>query len=460
MKIYNNIKTSKIYGWSRKDFSNSYYNTVENLNEIEEFFQWVKKTGKNVSLRSAGNSYGDNTLNNENIILHHKNYNKILNFDENNGLIEVESGITMLEIIEFTAPKKWMLEVCPAKKDISVSGCLSNNVHGKNCFKKGYFGEYVLEFYLYSYEKGILKCSRKENSDIFFCVISGLGILGIILSVKIKLRKIKSFYLYNTTTKFNNIANIVENLEIAKNFSEFNIASCDTTKFSNLSMPGIIYSSDYTNDNNFNLKKITDKKIINFINNLYLMSKYLPFIDILANLFFSLNASGKFINNKKNIISFFQMNFLLDIYLPKYNFFFKKGFIEYQAVFDTKNTNIALNELRKVLHKNNTYGLISAVKAYRKSSEKFIFALNKNGYCTSFDIPYENENKMNKIIRELNNVTIKYDGQLYMAKTPCLNSDEFNEMYKNKNDFLKIKKKLDPKNIIQSDLTKRLELFV
>ena len=46
---------------------------------------------------------------------------------------------------------------------------------------------------------------------------------------------------------------------------------------------------------------------------------------------------------------------------------------------------------------------------------------------------------MNKIIRDLNEITLKYNGQLFLGKTPCLNHEEFREMYKNTDEFLKIK---------------------
>ena len=65
---------------------------------------------------------------------------------------------------------------------------------------------------------------------------------------------------------------------------------------------------------------------------------------------------------------------------------------------------------------------------------------------------------MDKVARELNEVTIKFNGQVYMAKTPYINSKEFNEMYSNIDKFKEIKKELDPKNIIQSNLSRRLSL--
>ena len=69
-------KKNKVYGWGRHDYSLSYYNEVENLEKINEIFDYAIKKNISVSLRSGGRSYGDNTLNDNNIILRHSPENK------------------------------------------------------------------------------------------------------------------------------------------------------------------------------------------------------------------------------------------------------------------------------------------------------------------------------------------------------------------------------------------------
>ena len=451
-------KKEKIYGWARYDYSLSYYNEVENLEKINEIFDYAIKKNISVSLRSGGRSYGDNTLNNNNIILKHSNYEKILNFDHQNGIIAVQSGITFDKIIQYIVPKGWIFHVCPAHRYITISGALSNNVHGKNCFLKGFFGEYVEEFTFFSYHKGIIKCSRSENSKYFYSIISGLGILGLILDVKIRLRKINSFYLNNETNKFKNINGILEYMESSKKEKEFNIASFDATKFSNKEMSGIVYSSDFLDDGNLTISDYNPSKVANLINLIFIYSKKIPFVNSLANIAFSLKTRGVFLKKKQSTISYAQMNFLIDIILPRYNFFFKKGFVEYQVMFRSEYCKKAFVNLMNVLKRHNSSSLTSSVKAYRKNKEPFVFGLQQNGFCLSFSIPHEKHVNMNKLMRELNETTIKYEGQLYLAKTPYVNYEEFKIMYKNIDNFLEIKKELDPKNLIKSNMSERLKL--
>ena len=99
---------------------------------------------------------------------------------------------------------------------------------------------------------------------------------------------------------------------------------------------------------------------------------------------------------------------------------------------------------------------MSSFKSYKASDEKYIFGLNKNGYCLTFDIPYQKDLKFDTLIRKINEITIKYNGQVYFGKTPCVNNEEFKKMYKNYKQFEVVKKNYDSEFIVVSEMTNRL----
>ena len=128
--------------------------------------------------------------------------------------------------------------------------------------------------------------------------------------------------LFSVSSPFKNINEILDYMESSKEEKEFNIASFDATKFSNNEMSGIVYSSDFLDDGNLTVSDYNPNKIISLVNLIFVYSKKIPFVDSLANIAFSLKTRGVFLKKKRSIISYAQMNFLLDIVLPKYNFFF------------------------------------------------------------------------------------------------------------------------------------------
>ena len=150
------------------------------------------------------------------------------------------------------------------------------------------------------------------------------------------------------------------------------------------------------------------------------------------------------------------MNFLNDINLPIYNYIFKNGFVEYQVVFDSSKFFDGINEIHNLLKEDRRTSYLSSMKAYKAANEKYNLGLRKNGYCITLDIPFEKGAKFDLFIRKLNEITINYGGQVYLGKTPCLNHEEFKEMYPHYYRYEKIKLALDPNNLIRSNMSSRL----
>ena len=87
---------------------------------------------------------------------------------------------------------EWSIYSIPGSLDVTIGGCIGNDVHGKDSFKFGNFGENVIEIEVILSDKKIIKCSKETNKEIFKAVIGGLGLIGIITKVKLKLKKINS----------------------------------------------------------------------------------------------------------------------------------------------------------------------------------------------------------------------------------------------------------------------------
>ena len=450
-----NFNNKKIYGWSKSNYSRCNYLEISNLEQITETFDYAKKNNNKISLRGGGRSYGDNTLNKNNIVLKYIADKNIYSFNELSGEILVSGSCTLIELLKFTIPKGWMLNVSPASQFITIAGAISNNVHGKNCSAKGYFGDYIERIEILTPDKGVLNCTNIENSELFYSVISGLGAFGIILKAKIKLRKIKTIKINTDINYVRNIDEAVEKSEsLIKNY-EYNIGSLNFTRFNNSVTDGKIRSSNFTEDADLKQSNSEANFLIYIINYLLLFNK-LPIIDKITEYSFSKITSKKISNTKKIIENYYSMNFLGDKYLPLYNNFFRNGFIEYQVIFDKNDYLKAINEIEYLLQANNYSSYMSSFKAYKASNSKYLFGLEKNGFCITLDIPFEKGKKFQYFVRKLNEITIKYNGQVYLGKTPCINNEEFKTMYKNYPEFKKLKIYYDPNFLLVSEMTNRL----
>jgi FAD/FMN-containing dehydrogenase len=65
----------------------------------------------------------------------------------------------------------------------------------------------------------IITCSREENSDKFWATIGGMGLTGIILTAKFKLKNIESAYIRQESIKAENLDEIFNLFEESESWT-------------------------------------------------------------------------------------------------------------------------------------------------------------------------------------------------------------------------------------------------
>src|SRR5690606_11717505 len=69
-----------------------------------------------------GRCYGDASLSGE--VVNTLRYDKILAFDEVNGVIRCQSGLLLADLLKVIVPRGWFLPVTPGTKFITVGGAV------------------------------------------------------------------------------------------------------------------------------------------------------------------------------------------------------------------------------------------------------------------------------------------------------------------------------------------------
>lgn len=194
----------KITNWGLYPVIDAEMKSGETLREVRNFLM----ENKEVIARGNGRSYGDAAL--SDAIFSTKRLNKFISFDRIEGVLECESGVLLSDILEISVPQGYFLNVTPGTKFISVGGAIASDVHGKNHHAEGCFSEYVISFQLMKANGEVIQCSRQENEEVFWATIGGMGLTGIILSAKIKLKNIESSYIRQESIKAENLDEIFQ----------------------------------------------------------------------------------------------------------------------------------------------------------------------------------------------------------------------------------------------------------
>ena len=143
--------------------------------------------------RGMGRSYGDASLADHLLIM--TRLDQFIVFDAERGELRCGAGVTLAACLELTVPRGWFLPVLPGTGMVTVGGAIAADVHGKNHHHDGSFSEFVEDFEMMLADGSRLTCSRHEHAELFQATAGGMGLTGVILAARLRLKAITSSYI-------------------------------------------------------------------------------------------------------------------------------------------------------------------------------------------------------------------------------------------------------------------------
>ncbi len=175
-------KNDTYSGWGRALKAHGELARPERISALEEIFA----EGPAPAI-GARRSYGDAALNTGGKVVDMTRLDRLLGFDEKTGVVEVEAGVTLGDLLAIFVPRGWMPAVVPGTGFATVGGAIAFDVHGKNHHQVGSFGAHVESFRLIQADGKAKTVSAKRDTKLFKATLGGLGQTGVIESAKLKL---------------------------------------------------------------------------------------------------------------------------------------------------------------------------------------------------------------------------------------------------------------------------------
>ena len=395
--------------------------------------------------RGLGRSYGD-SANNKHIIQTSK-LKKIINFDKQNGWIECESGVTIYELNELTIKEGWFVPVTPGSSYVTLGGALASDIHGKNHHLEGSFSKHVLYAQLMLANGEIIKISHSENSDLFNATCGGMGLTGIIYSIKFKLKLISSSNIIQTTIKTKNLEETIEQFKINKK-SEYSVAWLDCATSIKKFGRGLLFLGQHQKDNILTYKK---KKVINYPLNFF--SKFLNSYSI--KLFNYIYYHKNFKKKKINILHINDYFYPLDSIDNWYLLYGSKGFIQYQFVIPLEFSINVIKEIFYKIYSFNQVSYLTTIKKFGAQNDNYL-SFPMEGITIAFD--FKATNKIKNLIETLDEIVVNNKGRVYLTKDTLMKKEVFTKYYENWDKFEKVREKYGAKGKFFSNQSIRLGL--
>jgi len=195
-----------------------------------------------------GRSYGDSCHDDAGTLIDSRPGARIHHFDADQGLLTADAGVLLNAITRHVAPAGWFLPVTPGTQFVTLGGAIANDIHGKNHHRRGTFGGWVETIILDRSDAERQQCSREANPDLFAATISGMGLTGLIRQATIRLLRVPSLTIAETTTRFDRLADYFELAEAADERHEYAVAWIDSLASGSAFGRGHLIAGDHAPD--------------------------------------------------------------------------------------------------------------------------------------------------------------------------------------------------------------------
>lgn len=441
----------KIAGWGNYPTSDSYVFKPGNEKDIKQVLNDVKLVA-----RGLGRSYGDQAVNDEKYVAVCTKMNHFIAWNEAEGILECEAGVSLEEIISIFTPKGWLPMICPGTKFVTIGGAIANDIHGKAHHIDGSFVNCVISFTILLADGNKVEASRTENSDLFWANFGGLGLLGVILTAKIKLRKIETTYFKQKSIVIKNLDEMLAALDKYDHEFNYSVAWIDALATGNKLGSGVLTLGNAAKLDELPEKLKQEPLKIHSQGKLS-VPIFMPNFTLNGFTVKILNRLIAFVQNSpKNFIHYEKFFFPLDAINNWNRGYGKRGFIQYQFVIPEENGRAHVAEILEMIANSGCTPFLNVFK--RMGDGQGILSFPFKGYTLAIDFPVTKNLKA--FTKQLDAKVLAAGGRLYLGKDAMLDEQMFKAMYPQHTEWLAIKTKYDPQNVFTSNISRRLGLDV
>ncbi len=445
-----------ISGWGRTPQYQSKIFRPTSSAELRSVVDSIAANNENVIGRGLGRSYGDAAfLAGENVI--DLNFlNRILDVNYDSGEILVESGVSLDSLMRIFVPKGYFVPVTPGTRYVTVGGALASDVHGKNHHIDGSISDHISSFTLIT-ENGQTTVDKELNQEYFNATRGGMGLTGIIETVKLKLVPIETSYVNVHTTRVQNLEALIKTMKDTDDNYKYSVAWIDCLSKGQFLGRSVLTQANDALLGDLDRSKIENARHFNTKSGLSIPFEF-PISPLNKATIKAFNTMWYFKTKKgetdsvEHFASFFHP---LDGIGEWNRIYGKTGFTQYQFVVPD-NKEAELIEIVELLAKKEVSSFLAVLKRFGPKNGGYLSFPTK-GWTLALDIAIQAG--LSEVLDQLDDLVVNANGRVYFAKDARVSPNHIHKMYPDIDKWRKVRNKLDPNRIFTSNLALRTKLI-
>ena len=368
-----------------------------------------------------GRSYGDSCLAESDQVLAMAGMDRIIAADWSTGLITAQAGLTLDALIRLALTHGWFLPVSPGTKFVTLGGAVANDVHGKNHHVMGTFGRHVRRLSIFRSAQGVVDCSPETDAVLFNTTVGGLGLTGVILSVQLQLRRVRSGRIQQRSIKFGNLDEFFALSGELDPQHEYAVAWVDCLAQGARMGRGHYIVGDHAVDGDLRVSSGKARTMpidppISLINGLSLR------------VFNSLYYQRQQVKEVRSVVGYEPFFYPLDKLLQWNRIYGKAGFQQYQCVVPHAQARDAIGAVLKEIARSGTGSFLAVLKRCGDIVSPGLLSFPLPGVSLALDFAQHDAANV-RLFASLDAIVHEAGGRLYPAKDAQMSAAHFQQAY-------------------------------
>lgn len=451
---------AELTNWSKSACSPCFVYRAGSVAEITRALETARAENLTVIPRGAGHSYTDAALNTHAIVIDVRPMRQILAWDANRGIMRVEPGVSLRDIVQVAWKDGWWPYVSASTAGVTIGGCTAMNVNGKNAWKDGPFGAHVLSLEVLLASGETLTISQEHDRQLFHTFVGSLGLLGIITAITVQLQRMPSRYVTLRRRRAQSLAEIFARFSEETPGSDFMEAWLDgfATGFqlgrgiltsaawsssSGAAPPSFSQSSGYER-----LETASTRLAARLVRPVLL-----PGLRLVNQAF---SAWGSKMTSQQIPIPSY--TFWPSAAFAEYHALFPEGVETFQAIVPKQQAQEIFTRLLHYSQQQDCWPVWCVIKQHRR--DPFLLSYQVDGFSLELNYPRTSATAqhLQRVMQHMIAMVIEAGGRFYLAKDHFLTHTQYRQSIGEDamDSFFHLKQCYDPQMLLQSDLFRRL----
>jgi decaprenylphospho-beta-D-ribofuranose 2-oxidase len=401
-----------------------------------------------------GRSYGDAAQNAGGDVVQATGMRSVHDFDTSTGRVTVDAGMSLDALMRLTLPHGWFVSVTPGTRFVTVGGAIASDVHGKNHHRDGGFCDHVVSFELHTPAAGRMTVTAEGAADVFWATAGGMGLTGIVSRVTLQLTPVETAAISVDTERASDLDDALDRMERRDHEYRYSVAWIDLLAGGGSLGRSVLTRGDHAPVDDVPRARaelrppaaptlaaprwapptLLGRHSVRVFNEAWYRKA-------------PRNERGRI----ESLASFF---YPLDGIRGWNRLYGRQGLVQYQLVvpFGAHDT---LHRVVERLQAARAPALLAVLKRFGRQRGPISFPAP--GWTLALDLPARLPG-LARLFDELDDLVVAAGGRVYLAKDGRLRPELLAAMYPRLDEWRETRARLDPDQVLRSDLDRRLGL--